>query len=212
MRALEGPPGDSTIAAAPLMGILRALQPADPADPPIAACYLAMPDEPDTATIITALHEAGVRVIVPAVAGAELTWHELGPSTPTALATSGPAIREPQTPALPASILDMCALIIVPALAVDRAGHRLGQGGGFYDRALAHLERGSGEDRAAPIVVAVVFADELTEAFGPELTQDHDIRVDAVLTDRGLTWCPDPSTPEDDPHSASGDHSGEQQG
>jgi 5-formyltetrahydrofolate cyclo-ligase len=61
-------------------------------------------------------------------------------------------------------------VILAPALAIDRLGHRLGQGGGCYDRA---LPRASGE------VIAVIADDELVEAVP---TEAHDLPVAAVVT------------------------------
>ena len=67
--------------------------------------------------------------------------------------------------------------MLVPALAVDRHGRRLGQGGGSYDRALP---------RTSAPVVAVVFGDEVLDTLPAE---PHDRSVDGVLTpDRGLRW------------------------
>ena len=65
------------------------------------------------------------------------------------------------------------ALVLAPALAVDAAGGRLGQGGGSYDRALA---------RTGAPVLAVVFDDELLAAVP---TQSHDRPVDGTLTPAG---------------------------
>lgn len=68
-------------------------------------------------------------------------------------------------------------LVIAPALAIGRAGERLGQGGGCYDKALPRRRRG------VP-VIAVVFPEE----FGLDLPLEaHDERVDAVLTVDALT-------------------------
>ncbi len=66
-------------------------------------------------------------------------------------------------------------VVLVPALAVDRRGVRLGRGGGSYDRALA---------RARGLVVAVLHDGELYEQDLPE--EPHDVRVDAVLLPDGL--------------------------
>jgi 5-formyltetrahydrofolate cyclo-ligase len=70
-------------------------------------------------------------------------------------------------------------LVLVPALAVDHSGVRLGKGGGYYDRALS-LSTGP--------VVAVVRDEE----FVPSLpAEPHDVRVDAVLTPgRGVVRLP----------------------
>jgi 5-formyltetrahydrofolate cyclo-ligase len=60
-------------------------------------------------------------------------------------------------------------LMLVPAVAADRSGRRLGRGGGSYDRVLP---------RVRAFTIAVVHADELL----PEVpVEAHDARVDAVL-------------------------------
>ena len=70
--------------------------------------------------------------------------------------------------------------MIAPALAVDTTGARLGQGGGWYDRALEHLRPG------AP-VVALVFPEELYDAQTRPLPRErHDRLVDAVATPAGV--------------------------
>ena len=68
-------------------------------------------------------------------------------------------------------------VIVAPALAVDRTGHRLGQGGGSYDRALA---------RRSPTahVVALLFDDEVLTA-GEVPVDDHDLPVATVVTVSG---------------------------
>ena len=71
-------------------------------------------------------------------------------------------------------------VVLVPALAAGRDGTRLGQGGGFYDRALADLP----PHPEGPLVVAVVHDDELLAA-GEVPSAPHDRRVDAVLTPSG---------------------------
>lgn len=76
----------------------------------------------------------------------------------------------------PAAIAE-ADLVIVPAVAVDRSGVRLGRGGGSYDRALARVPDGT-------LVVAVLYHDELVAALPFE---DHDRRVQAVVTPSGVT-------------------------
>ncbi len=83
--------------------------------------------------------------------------------------------------------------VLVPALAVDRAGARLGQGGGYYDRMLAELARLVAQDRhrsggvvgpsrgAGPRLVAVVGDEELLPA-GSVPVQRHDQPMTAAIT------------------------------
>ena len=85
---------------------------------------------------------------------------------------------EPDVPALPPQALNQANLILVPALAIDHAGIRLGRGGGWYDRALAlRAEQTS--------VVGICWPGEFVEDPLPHL--DHDLPVDAVLTPEGFT-------------------------
>ena len=85
---------------------------------------------------------------------------------------------EPNMPALPPQALNQADLILVPALAIDHAGIRLGRGGGWYDRALAlRAEQTS--------VVGICWPGEFVEDPLPHL--DHDLPVDAVLTPEGFT-------------------------
>jgi len=146
-----------------------------------------MPGEPDTQAIIDALHEAAIPILVPRVHGPDLTWHELTPTTPIGNSSRGPAIREAMSPSQPAGALSQCSMIVLPALAADRRGHRLGQGGGYYDRALAGIARMPPAQR--PRLIAVVFNAELMDSFPNDLHEPHDVMVDAVLTESGLVIC-----------------------
>lgn len=74
------------------------------------------------------------------------------------------------------------AVILVPTLAFDPAGHRLGQGGGYYDRTLAALRR----DRpvTAPVTaIGVAYALQRRDRL---LHDDHDQDLDWILTEAGL--------------------------
>jgi len=71
-------------------------------------------------------------------------------------------------------------LVFVPLLAFDDCGGRLGQGGGFYDRTLAHL-RAEGQVTAIGLAYAGQKCERLPMA-------GHDQPLDGVLTEDGLTW------------------------
>jgi 5-formyltetrahydrofolate cyclo-ligase len=70
--------------------------------------------------------------------------------------------------------------MIVPALAYDLSGNRLGRGGGYYDRFLAARA-------ASTVVIGVVFDRQLVNAVPSE---PYDIRVQIILTDRRLVHAP----------------------
>lgn len=80
-------------------------------------------------------------------------------------------LQEPVGPRLGRDALAGCDLVLVPALLVDRHGHRLGRGGGYYDRALV---------RARGLMVALLHDGELVDDVLP--TEPHDVPVDAVAT------------------------------
>ena len=81
---------------------------------------------------------------------------------------------QPDGEAQGAESLKEADLIVIPALAASADGTRLGQGGGWYDRALMHRSPG------VP-VVAVVFDDEVLEP-GIIPAEPHDVPVDAIVT------------------------------
>lgn len=91
-----------------------------------------------------------------------------------ALVTLGRPPAQPDGEARGAKSLKEADLIVIPALAASADGTRLGQGGGWYDRALMHRSPG------VP-VVAVVFDDEVLEP-GIIPAEPHDVPVDAIVT------------------------------
>jgi 5-formyltetrahydrofolate cyclo-ligase len=133
--------------------------------------------EPGSIELIDALHRRGVRVLLP-VARADtagvpqpLQWGEYRPGE---LVEAPYGLREPAQPWLAADAVADASLILVPALAVDRTGVRLGRGAGFYDRSLPLAD-------AAARLVAVVRDDELVDHLPAE---PHDVRMTHALTPR----------------------------
>lgn len=115
---------------------------------------------------------------MPRIDGRDLQWVALQPDT---VLDSGPlGIREPRGPALDRNDLGTLDVMFVPGLAVDRAGRRLGQGGGYYDRVLSsvppHADGG-------PLLVIVLYDDEVLAEVPHET---HDCRVDGALTPAGF--------------------------
>lgn len=141
------------------------------------ACYLSMPSEPGTGPLISGLLDRGVEVVVPiSLPGHVLDWVAYDPASPSVTGPLG--IPEPAGVRLGAGALESCGVVIVPALAVDHTGHRLGRGAGYYDRALVGVR--------APLC-AVVFTHELL----PEVPHEpHDIPVHMAVTPDGLFRIP----------------------
>jgi 5-formyltetrahydrofolate cyclo-ligase len=145
----------------------------------LVAAHLSMATEPGTGPLLAGLHERGAEIIVPVTAPHHcLDWVRWTPGMATV--TSSIGVPEPDGDRLGADALARAGLVIVPALAVDLAGHRLGRGAGYYDRALANVRT---------LRCAVVFADELV----PQVPHAvHDVPMDVVVTDAGIFRVPEP--------------------
>lgn len=102
------------------------------------ATYLSYGDEPSTVDLNTELLKNGKHLYLPRIIGKELEWVQWqGDTSQLTHSKLSKNILEPVGPAI--SEQSLIELIIVPALRIDRSGYRLGQGGGFYDRALSKL-------------------------------------------------------------------------
>jgi 5-formyltetrahydrofolate cyclo-ligase len=133
--------------------------------------YHALPDEADPAVLLERLVELGCHVAYPRVAGKglPLDFHRVPDGE--VLAPGAFGIHEPLD-IWPRATPDM---LLVPLLAFDASGHRLGYGGGFYDRTIALLK--------VP-AIGIAFAGQEVDRL-PH--QSHDAQLDAILTERGLT-------------------------
>ena len=136
------------------------------------AAYVSTATEPGTAALRAGLAGRGVAVLLPVVVGAApLAW------------VVDRAVGAPGRP----DLLAEADVVLLPALAATVDGHRLGQGGGHYDRTLAALSALSASSRGAgqrPLLVALVHEDEVLPP-GAWPVEDHDVRVDAVATPTG---------------------------
>jgi 5-formyltetrahydrofolate cyclo-ligase len=135
--------------------------------------YLPIRDEIDPLPAMRALIARGLRVAVPVIA-AKATPLGFREWTPDGAMVSGPfGTRAPATGGWMTP-----ELLIVPLLAFDRAGHRLGYGGGYYDRTIAGL-RDAGPVRA----VGIAYAGQEVARVPVEET---DAPLDAVVTEAGV--------------------------
>lgn len=136
------------------------------------ALFASLPMELSTTMLLDAAAERGLGRVLPRVDGDDLTFHRMPPqATLTSLVKSGFGVPEPP-PDWPVVALSTCALVVMPGLAFDRRGARLGYGRGFYDRALARMR----QERRAP-TLAVCLDCQLVDVVpaGP-----GDERVDAL--------------------------------
>ncbi|MEV0297255.1 5-formyltetrahydrofolate cyclo-ligase [Nocardia sp. NPDC050710] len=136
--------------------------------------YVPVRGEPGSTALLDALCDAGARVLLPITGPpGPLEWAEYTGENDLRPARWG--LLEPNGPVLPTETIARAGLILIPALAVDRRGVRLGRGAGHYDRTL-------GAARTDARLVAVVRDDELVDQL-PE--EPHDLRMGWVLTPRG---------------------------
>jgi 5-formyltetrahydrofolate cyclo-ligase len=147
----------------------------DRATPALVAAYLSVGSEPGTGPLLEELAARGVRLIVPVlVDGGDLDWASYAPGH--ALAEGLRRTIHPCGARLGVDAVRDEEAVIVPALAVDRRGQRLGRGGGSYDRALQRVAPGRP-------VLAVVYDDEVLDELPAE---SHDRAVDGALTASGV--------------------------
>jgi 5-formyltetrahydrofolate cyclo-ligase len=102
--------------------------------------YASVGREPGTSVLLDALRAAGKRILLPVVLpDLDLDWavHE------GALVPAARGLLEPAGPRLGVDAVATADVVLVPGLAVSPDGHRLGQGGGCYDRALVRVPVGT---------------------------------------------------------------------
>ena len=109
------------------------------------------------------LHEDGRLRFAPWRAGAALSTNRFG-------------IPEPDVPASSLLAAEAMALVVAPLVAFDARGHRLGMGGGWYDRTFAFRR----ERAAPPHLVGAAFAAQQVESVFPE---SWDMPLDALCTE-----------------------------
>jgi 5-formyltetrahydrofolate cyclo-ligase len=144
------------------------------------AAYYSLASEPDTHGLVYALWKRGGYVLLPLLRpDADLDWASY--EGPDSLRPGPRGLAEPGEPPRGLDAVARADLVLVPALAVDRSGVRLGRGGGSYDRALA---------RVGPEVptIALVYDGELLDKVPAD---GHDQRVRLIARpSAGITRLP----------------------
>lgn len=140
--------------------------------------YLAMPDEVQTDLLITDALRSDKRVCVPLLGDkyGEMNAAEITSLDDLIVGKYGLKMPDPQKSklVLPASI----QLVVVPAVAFDRDGNRLGLGAGYYDRFLP--------EAANSVLAGMTWECQLTDHIPAE---QHDVRMQYLMTESGLVSC-----------------------
>ncbi|WFF02767.1 5-formyltetrahydrofolate cyclo-ligase [Micromonospora sp. WMMD964] len=169
-RSLPGPTRAAAAGRvqAELVGLVRRLRPRR------MTAYVPIGSEPGGADLPEALRaalSADAELLLPVLlADLDLDWAAY--TGPADVVAAGRGIREPTGVRLGVDAVADAELVVVPALAVDRHGRRLGRGGGSYDRALARVPE-------ATLTVVPLHDGELVDALPAE---PHDRLVRAVVT------------------------------
>jgi len=170
-RAVQAPFERIEVGHAISRGVLEVL---DASLPACVAAYFSTATEPSTDELLESLWARGIRVLTPRVHDGALLWIDTSWDSVTAIGAFG--IREVQSDQV-ADLQDAQA-IVIPALAIDPMGFRLGQGGGFYDRALA-------EFIDPPLLIAVVHdREDLLDI----PVETHDARMDVIVTELRIRY------------------------
>jgi 5-formyltetrahydrofolate cyclo-ligase len=153
------------------------------------AGFVALPakGEVDPAAALAAAHARGAHVALPRVSSVppRLRFHGVDPNDPGALALGPYSLREP-TVAAPEIDVETIDVMLLPGLAFDRAGRRLGYGGGYYDEAAGRM-RAAGRG----FLVGIAYDFQLVDRCP---AGEADIGVDCVVTDRQVVRCARPQS------------------
>lgn len=137
----------------------------------VIASYISYGDEPNTQELNQEIVRSGKKLLLPRIIDGDshpaIEWVQWD-GDQSDLKARGKILEPVGSAEKDANKIEV---VIVPALRVDRRGYRLGQGGGYYDRALPQLHAWS---------IALIFPEEIS---GEDLPREaHDIPVDAYAT------------------------------
>ncbi|MFF0301692.1 5-formyltetrahydrofolate cyclo-ligase [Streptomyces sp. NPDC004562] len=165
----------------------RALELPELAGAGTVAAYVSVGSEPGTLALLDALRARGVRVLLPALLpDNDLDWGPYTGRDALVRVRHGGrmALFEPPAPHLGPGAVTEADAVLLPGLAVDARGMRLGRGGGSYDRVLARLESAG----VHPALVVLLYD---AEVVGQVPEEPHDRPVDAVVTPSGVRRLPE---------------------
>ncbi|MDH5751279.1 MAG: 5-formyltetrahydrofolate cyclo-ligase [Deltaproteobacteria bacterium] len=157
---------------------------------PAVHLFISLPHEVDTAPLFPLFRKAGLLTGVPLQHGRSVPEQGLGvslwnPGEPLARGPFG--VAEPPPEAVRPLALERIALVIVPGLAFDRQGNRLGHGKGYYDEFLARLAGArQNAGKRAPWLVAPCYSAQLLAGLPSD---PWDIRLDFIVTEKEALAC-----------------------
>lgn len=142
----------------------------DPSD--VVAVYWRIRDELDCQPILVKLMDSGQKVVLPVVMGPEepldlRVWEQGASLYEAGFGTLAPSDLAPRAEP---------DVVVMPLLAYDRLGTRLGYGGGYYDRTLASMKK-------RPRLIGLAFSAQELDRIPREA---HDVPLDAVVTEAGV--------------------------
>jgi 5-formyltetrahydrofolate cyclo-ligase len=143
------------------------------------ACYLSFDGEMDLGLIMGRLRACGKRVYVPVLHGRRLRFLPLTAETPVKRNYFG--IVEPVVSASTRCDPPALDLVLMPLVAFDDGGNRLGMGGGYYDQTFAYLR--NRQVWRKPLLIGVAFECQRLDALSP---RPWDIPLHGVVTEKRL--------------------------
>ncbi|MBP2641537.1 MAG: putative 5-formyltetrahydrofolate cyclo-ligase [Firmicutes bacterium] len=141
--------------------------------------YLAMPDEVQADLLITDALKQGKKVCVPLLGAKYGEMNAVEMMSLDDLSVGKFNLRAPDSNKAKMIAPSLIDLVVVPAVAFDRQGNRIGMGAGYYDRFLAQV-------RVNTVLLGLAFTCQLTENLPSE---EHDIRMQWLLTEDGFLSC-----------------------
>jgi 5-formyltetrahydrofolate cyclo-ligase len=152
--------------------------------------FMSMPSEVETSTLAVRAWQEGKNIAVPRIdweakrmepveiKSLDVGIQSSGPAAPQGNAGAPIMIRQPtEGKVVPLGLIDM---IVIPGLAFDRTGYRVGRGRGFYDRFLSQQD-------FQGVRCALAFHEQLQTSSIP--CEPHDVPMDLIVTDREVVRC-----------------------
>ncbi|MDO5446753.1 MAG: 5-formyltetrahydrofolate cyclo-ligase [Prevotellaceae bacterium] len=167
IKALKDSYSDAELAALSRSIVAEIMADADVKKAKVIAAYYSLPDEVCTHQLVDKLSRQGKTVLLPAIVDGDLELHQY--QSATAMVIGEYNILEPDGSAFTA--LDKIDLILVPGMAFDSKGNRLGRGKGYYDRLLPKMPEA--------IKIGVCFPFQLLPSIP---TEPHDVRMTKVIS------------------------------